>query len=78
MAALATMDSPQVTHLTAEAPACHHSSVPMLIVHEWHPFLVLLEEVVPEEVLEVDLVVVTLTNTHPVEIVTERNTRRLP
>ena len=67
----------QVIHPAKEAPASHHSIL-MLVVHEWHPFLVLLEGMVLEVVLEVDLVAMILTHVHPVGIAIERNTRCSP
>ena len=77
MAALAMVDNLQVVRLATVAPAYHHS-VQMPIVREWHLCLVLLEETVPEEVLEVDLVVVVLAHIHTLETETKRNPRHSP
>ena len=69
---LAVLDSPLIVHLATAAPA-HHHFVLMLDVCEWHLCSVHLEETAPEEVLEVDPVVVLLAHTHPMEIETKRN-----
>ena len=50
----------------------------MLVMHEWHLCLVLLEAVALEEALEVDLVEVTLVHIHMLVIKTKRNLRHSP
>ena len=77
MAALAVVDSLLVVHLVTAAPAYHHS-VLMLIVQEWHLCLVHLEEVAPEEALEVDLVVALLVHAHALATETKRNPKHSP
>ena len=71
-AAPAAVDNPLMILLVTAAP------VLMLLVHEWHPHLVLLEEVVLEVDLEVDLVAVTLIHSHILVIETVRNQKHSP
>ena len=77
MAALAVVDNLLVAHPVTATPACHHS-VLMPIVREWHLCLVHLEEVAPEEALEVDLVVALLVRAHALATETKRNPKHSP